>query len=389
MILSHRIQLDPTAAQAAYFARACGTARLVWNWALAEWNRLYAAGEKPRASTLKIAFNAVKYQQWPWMKEIHRDAHAQPFANLQRAFGAFFKKTARRPTFKKKGKARDSFYVANDKMGVDGLSVRLPVVGSVRLTEELRLTGKIMSATVSRECDRWFISVAVEVALPTPAAPLGAPIGIDLGLTTFAALSTGEKIEAPKPLRAAMRRLRRAARRVSRKVKGSQNRRRAVMRLSKVHRRIRNIRQDFLHKLTTRLAKTHSQIGIEDLHTKGMLKNHRLARSISDAAWSEFRRQLEYKTAMFGSELVVADRFFASSKTCSHCGSIAEKMPLSIREWTCADCGAVHDRDANAARNLVPNTGGLPGIHASAESLKSGAHRKRNYNGEGSLVLTP
>ena len=163
MILSHRIQLDPTVAQARYFARAAGTARFVWNQALAEWNRLYAAGEKPKAATLKVAFNATKYQRWPWMKGIHRDAHSQPFTNLQRAFSAFFKKTAKHPTFKKRGKARDSFYVANDKMSVDGFSVRLPVIGGVRLTEALRYAGKVMSATVSRECDRWFIAIAVDV----------------------------------------------------------------------------------------------------------------------------------------------------------------------------------------------------------------------------------
>lgn len=389
MILSHRIRLDPTVVQVQYFARATGTARFVWNWALAEWNRLYAAGEKPKASELRVAFNAIKYERWPWLTEIHRDAHAQPFANLQRAFVAFFKKTARRPTFKKKGKTRDSFYVANDKFAVDGFIVRLPVVGCVRMTEQLRFTGKVMSATVSRECDAWFIAIAVDVAHPEPTAPTGESVGVDLGLTTFATLSTGEKVEAPKPLRAAMRRLRRVSRWHSRKVKGSSNRRKASMRLAKVHRRVRNIRRDFIHKFTTRLAKTHSQIGIEDLNVKGMVANHHLARVISDVAWSETRRQLEYKTVWYGSGLMVFDRFYPSSKLCSHCGCVVEQLPLSVREWTCAECGAAHDRDGNAAENLKPTTGGLPERHACGERRGKGAHRSRNYNGGDLLVLSP
>ena len=389
MILAHRIQLDPTVAQACYFARACGTARFVYNWALAEWNRLYAAGEKPNGRDLRRLFNSLKYEQFTWLKDIHRDAHAQPFANLQWAFKAWWRGDAERPTFKKKGKVRDSFYVANDKFTVDGFAVRLPMIGSVRTTEQLRFTGKIMSATVSREADHWFISIAVNVATPKRGAPSGEPVGVDLGLTTFATLSTGEKIEAPKPLKAALRRLRRACRWHSRKVKGSANRAKAAVRLAKIHHRIKNIRQDFIHKFTTRLAKTHGQIGIEDLNVKGLLKNHRLARAISDVAWNETRRQLEYKIVLYGSTLTTFDRFYPSSKACSHCGCVAGKMPLSCREWTCAECGTVHDRDGNAAQNLKPIPAAC-GESTSGESARSkGARRTGNYNGEDSLVLTP
>ena len=349
MVRSHRIQLDPTAKQARYFLRACGAARFVWNWALAEWNRLYGFGEKPKAVEIKKAFNSIKYEQFPWLAEVHRDAHSQPFANLQKAFSRFFKKTANRPVPKKRGKSRDSFYVANDKLSIKEFNVKLPVIGTVRMTEQLRFSGKIMSATVSRECDRWFISISVDVPDKIFNVPDSA-VGIDLGLTTFATLSTGEKIEAPKPLRKASKKLKRSSRSHSRKKKGSKNRKKSALKLAKVHRRIKNIRKDFLHKLTTRLAKTHSHIGIEDLNVRGMVKNRKLSKAIMDASWSEFRRLLDYKAKT----VVVFDRFYPSSKTCSHCGSVSEKMPLSIRNWTCPDCGTQHDRDINAARNLQP-----------------------------------
>jgi putative transposase len=388
MIRSHKIQLDPTVKQARYFSRAAGTARFTWNWALAKWNELYKAGNKPKATELKKLFNSVKYDQFPWLKEIHRDAHSQPFANLQKAFVSFFKRLAKHPTFKKRGKSRDSFYVANDRFHLDGYRITLPVIGSVRMIEPLRFQGKITSAVVSREADRWFISIAVEVPFSTPIPPTGHSVGIDVGLHTFATLSTGEKVDSPKPLKEATKRLRRASRRHSRKQKGSSNRRKASTRLAKVHRSIRNIRKDFLHKLTTKLTKTHSQIGIEDLNVKGMVKNHKLAKAISDASWFEFRRQLTYKTVLYGSKLVVHDRFYPSSKACSRCGYIVEELPLSVREWNCPECGTEHDRDINAAKNLKPTTDGLSGSNASGEGCSKGLQRKRNYTVAHSQVLT-
>ena len=362
MTLTHRIQLDPTVKQRQYFAQAAGTARFVWNHALAAWNAQYEAGGKPKASVLKVQFNASKYERYPWMTGIHRDAHSQPFAALSNAFRNFFEGRSAHPKFKKKGKCRDVFYVANDKLRIDGRRVRLPIIGWVRVTEALRFAGKIQRATVSREADRWFIAITVHMPDAwTTVAPTGEPIGIDLGLTTFATLSTGEKIEAPKPLAQYLRKLKRLGRWHSRKQLKSRNRSKASMRLAKCHRRIRNIRQDLLHKLSTDLAKNHSEIGIEDLNVRGMLANHKLARRISDASWSEFVRQLTYKADLYGSKIVTAGRFFASSKTCSVCGTKADKMPLSVRTWTCTECGSVHDRDINAAINLKPNTAGSCG----------------------------
>ena len=367
MTLAHRMELDPTVKQREYFARAGGTAGLVWNGALARWNAEYEAGAKPKASDLKRRFNRVKYQQFPWLTNIHRDAHAQPFADLSKAFRNFFAGRARHPRFNKKGKCRDSYYIANDKFSVNGSSVRLPMIGSVRMTEALRFTGKIQSAMVNRDADRWFIAISVEIPDPKPSRPQGKPMGVDLGLPAFATLSTGQKIQAPKPLQRALRKLRRLGRWHSGKPLQSRNRAQASRKLARQHRRIRNIRNDFLQKLSTDLAKTHSAIGIEDLRVKGMLQNRRLALHLSDAAWSEFGRPWKYKTALYGSTLTVPDCWYASSKTCSAGGQKRSSLELSERSWSCEQCGTTHDRDVNAAINLKPDTAGYAEIHACGE----------------------
>jgi putative transposase len=233
MLLAHRIRLDPTPEQSDYFARAAGAARRVWNWALAEWQRQLAAGEKPNAMALKKQFNRIKYSDpgWldadgqPWLRAIHRDAHAQPFANLAKAWTGYFEQRragqpAHPPRFKKKGRCRDAFYLANDKFRLQGACAVLPKVGSVALCETLRWPGKILGASVSREAGHWFLSVQVEVAeQDARQRRTGNGIcGVDLGVSTAATLSSGEKIAAPLPLKAALRRLRIRSRRVSRKV---------------------------------------------------------------------------------------------------------------------------------------------------------------------------
>jgi putative transposase len=362
VILSHRIALDPTQEQEAYFRQACGTVRFVWNWALAEWDRQYIAGEKPTAAKLKKQFNAIKYEQFPWLRGIHRDAHAQPFANLQKAFSAFFKRTASRPTFKKRGKCRDSFYVANDKFRITTGAAILPIVGSVRLTEELRFSGKIMSATVSREADKWSISVQVDVGDYFKPRTADNITGVDLGVKTTATLSDGQAIQSPRPLKTNLKRLKRAQRRLSRRQKGSNNRNKQRRKVAKIHARIKHIRADFLHKLTTKLCRENQTVVVEDLSVRGMLKLRTLSRSIADLGFFEFRRQLEYKSKIYGTSLIVADRFFPSSKTCSSCGEIKEDLSLSDRVFYCQGCGLEVDRDRNAALNL--RTRGLRGIHA-------------------------
>ena len=367
MKLAHRIEIKPTVKQQKYFSQACGTARFTWNWALAEWNRQYAAGGKPKATDLKRQFNAIKYERFPWLKGIHRDAHAQPFAQI--AWRNFFEDRAEGPKFKKKGKCRDSFYVANDKFRIGANGISLPMVGEVKARERLRFNGEVQGAVVSRKADRSFISVTVETGEPDSDVPPAVPVGFDLGIGVFAKLSTGEDVFAPKPLKKAQAKLRRLNRRLARTQRASKNHSKAAMRLARQHRRVRNVRQDFLDKFTTKLAKNHTEICIEDLNVSGMAKNHSLALHIHDAAWGETRRQLEYKTVLYGSKLTVRDRFYASSKLCSACGWKHELLLLSDRVWTCLSCGTMHDRDHNAAINLVqPIPQAIAGIHASGET---------------------
>ena len=354
MNLSHRIALDLTVKQRRYCARAAGTARFVWNWALAEWDRKYREGGKPSGLGLKAAFNAVKYQAFPWMRDVHRDAHSQPFANLQKAFVAFFKGTAKRPTFKSKRRCRDSFYVANDKLRIDGKRVRLPVLGWVRMTEALRFTGKAMSATVSRTADRWFISFQVDVGDYRRERKGDGAVGVDLGLKHFATLSTGEQIDAPKPLKRFLRRLGLAQRSLSRRLPGSMNREKQRRKVAMIHARVAAIRNDFLHKLSTRLCENQAAIGVENLNVAGMMRNRRLSRAISDVGWGEFSRQLNYKGPIFGCQVTAADRWEPSSKRCHRCGTVKATLALSERTFYCESCGLVCDRDFNASMNLVP-----------------------------------
>jgi putative transposase len=388
MQLTHKIALCPTPEQADYFKRACGTARKAWNWALDEWNKQYAQGNKPNAMTLKKQFNAIKYRDpaWldengqPWLKTIHRDAHAQPFAYLGKAWKRYFTdlktgKPAHKPQFKKKGQCRDSFYVANDKFRVRGKTIRLPKVGLVAMTEPLRFEGKILGATVSRTADRWFVAIQVEVpdSVFHCRRTGNGIVGVDLGLKAAVTLSSGEAIAAPKPLKAALRRVRVRGRRISRKVEAakvaagfqphsrlprgtrlpvSNNRRKSAMTLARLHSRIANVRADFTHKLTTRLCRENQAVGIEDLHVQGMLSNERLARAISDVGFGMFRSQIEYKAKRYGVRLIVADRRYPSSRLCSVCGWKNEALTLSDRQWCCPQCGTRHDRDLNAALNL-------------------------------------
>jgi len=358
VILAHRIRMNPTAEQTAFFRRACGTTRFTFNWALAEWKRQYAAGEKPSAPKLKKQFNATYPVEFPWVGEVHRDAHSQPFVQVDKAFKAFFKKKAKYPKFKKKGRCKDSFYLANDKFRVEGEVAVLPKIGKVELTEALRFDGKIVSGTVSRDADRWFLSVQVE--LPAgyrhkhASKPKVRPVcGVDLGVTTLATLSTGEKVEGPKALKKSLGRLRLLSRQVSRKVKGSRNRGKAVVRLARQHRKVRCLRHDFTHKLTSKLCRENQAVVVEDLNVKGMTRNRCLSRALGDQGFGEIRRQLAYKVELFGCDLVVADRWFPSSKTCSDCGAKVTQLPLHVREWTCSGCGVIHDRDVNAAVNLA------------------------------------
>ncbi len=287
------------------------------------------------------------------MLEVTKNAPQMAIIQLGQAFQNFWAGRARYPTFRKKG-VHDRFTLTNDQFHIDGSRIRIPNLGWVRMRESLRFKAKILSATVSHVADKWFVSIAVDTQDDShlPQAENQGAVGVDFGVKALATLSTGETIPGPKPHKALLERLRRLSRSLSRKTKGSANRKKARAKLAKLHARIAAMRSDCLHKLTTDLARRFHTLGIEELNVRGMVKNRHLSRSIADMGFFEFRRQLEYKAAMRGGVVNVADRFYASSKTCAACGYKLDKLPLSVRAWTCPSCGATHDRDVNAAINL-------------------------------------
>ena len=352
MLRSHKIALDPNHQQATYFAKASGVARFAYNWGLAEWKRQYEADEKPTQASLRRQLNEIKREQFPWMLEVTKNAPQMALIHLGDAFQRFFRGDAKYPAFKKKG-IHDSFALTNDQFAVCDKRIRIPNLGWVRMREVLRFSGKIISATISRKADKWLVSITVDTEEMPPMCENQAIVGVDLGVNRLATLSDGTFVTGAKPHRILLNRLRRLSRTLSRKQKGSKNRAKAKLKLAKLHAKVANIRNDELHKLTTSLASQYGVVVIEDLNVKGMMANHRLARAVGDMGFHEFQRQLVYKTAMRGGQLIIADRWFASSKICSKCGTKQESMPLSIREWTCSECGTYHDRDLNAAKNLM------------------------------------
>lgn len=354
MILSHQIRLEPTFKQAQFLSRCAGTHRFAWNWALAESKRAYAeTGKSANLNDLKKAWNASKPD---WVYDVPKDCNQQPFTDLGKAYSCFFKglkgkRKVGHPRFKKKGQ-HDAFSVSNDKTRIDARGIYMPVLKKwIRLSEPLRFEGKVMSYRFSKRAGHWFVAVAVEAAHERRRIGDGV-VGVDLGIKSLAVTSAGEVFEAPKPLKAALSSLRRKQRVVSRREKGSNRRKKANLAVARLHYRISNVRKDFLHKTTTKLCRENQTIVLEHLSVKGMLKLRSLSRAISDVGLHEFRRQIEYKSKLYGTEVVIADRFFPSSKTCSSCGVVKAELSLSERSWVCMSCGTDHDRDLNAAKNL-------------------------------------
>ena len=358
------IRLDPTYRQKNAMARAAGCARFSFNWGLNEWGRQYRNGGKPNANKLKRQFNAVKDKLFPWIYESPKDANQEAFNDLGASFKNWFgwirgKRKGRKvgyPRFKKRGR-HDAFYLSNDKFSVHergqrGL-VRMSVIGTVRMQERLKLKGKNLSARAFRKADRWYIAIQVELDARVPHVHEHAIVGIDLGVKTAVVPSHGEPVDSPKPLKKALKQLSRANRRLSRRpTPGGQNRRKAKIQLAKCHERVANVRTNFLHQITTKIVRENQTVVIEDLNVQGMMRNHNLARAISDVGMGMFRQMVTYKASDYGSQIVVADRWFASSKRCSRCGHVKDVLFLSERVYRCDKCGLVIDRDKNAALNL-------------------------------------
>lgn len=379
MIRAHVIKLDPTCKQEVFFWRCAGTARKAYNWALEQWQKQYKSGLKPSEGPLRKQLNEIKNQEFPWMLETPKSVVQQAIKNLGTAYSNFFAscKGIRKgpkmapPTFKKKHKSQPSARLDNGPgtFSFDGKTVKLAKIGVVRIHEELRFEGKPLSAVVSHVGGRWWLSVQVEI--PEIPKTSGPAVGIDLGLKTALVLSDGTTFQAPSPLKNALKSLRRSNRRVSRRMKGSQNRKKAARILGRQHWKVAQIRKDWQHKTTTAIAKQYGIVGLEDLNVKGMLANHCLARAISDVGWAEIRRQLEYKAA----QVVLVDRWLPTSKTCSNCGRKKDELALSERIFHCDHCGFELDRDLNAAKNI--HTASCAGIHACGDGSSGPGHKTR------------
>ena len=354
---AYKYRFYPTPAQAQELARTFGCARKVWNMALnarttAWYQRQQRVGY---VQTSALLTEWKRSEDLAFLNEVSSVPLQQALRHLQGAFAAFWDKRARYPKFKSRKKSRASAeYTRSAFRYRDGhlWLAKMDAPLDIRWSRPLPGGAEPSTVTVSRDpAGRWFVSLLCECPIG-PLPPSGTTVGIDAGLTSLVTLSTGEKITNPRHERRDRARLALAQRRLSRKTKGSENRARARVKVARVHARITDRRRDYLHKLSTRLVRDNQAVVIEDLNVAGMLRNHSLARAISSAAWSDLRGMLEYKCDWYGRDLIVAGRWFPSSKTCSDCGHQIGALPLSIREWVCPACGVRHDRDTNAARNI-------------------------------------
>ncbi|MGW1071030.1 RNA-guided endonuclease InsQ/TnpB family protein [Streptomyces aureus] len=352
-----KFRFYPTDAQAAELARTFGCVRKVYNLALqARTVAWYQRRERVNYNATSAMLTAwKKTEELAYLSEVSSVPLQQCLRHLQGAFTSFFEGRAKYPRFKSLKKSRRSaeytssaFRYRDGNLTLAKMGEPLDIVWSRPLPESAQPS----TVTVSQDAaGRWFVSLLCDDTI-TPAPATTAAVGIDAGITSLATLSTGEKVTNPRHERRDRARLAKAQRELSRKEKGSANRAKAQVKVAKVHARIADRRRDHLHKLTTRLVRENQTVVIEDLSVRNMVKNGRLARAVSDAAWRELRTMLEYKCAWYRRELVVIDRWFPSSKLCGSCGTIRAKLPLNVREWTC-ECGMVHDRDANAAQNIL------------------------------------
>jgi len=353
---AYKYRFYPTDEQAQQLAQTFGCVRYVYNRALAERSRAWTQEQRrvTYADTSKMLTEWKRDPETLWLAEPSKDPLQAALRNLQGAFDKFWRKQTRYPQFKKRGRSKDSatyfsncFTYRNGQIKIAKQSQPLDIRWSRPLPEGAQPS----SVTVSKDsAGRYHISILVE-DLITEHEPINTTIGIDAGLASLYTLSTGEKITNPRHEKRDRQKLARAQKNLSRKQKGSNNRAKARLKVARIHARIADRRRDHLHKLSTRLIRENQVVMIEDLSVRNMVRNHSLARAISDAGWAQFRSMLEYKADWYGREVVAVDRFYPSSKTCSACGAINDSMPLEVRTWVCR-CGATHDRDINAAKNI-------------------------------------
>lgn len=376
MLEAVKVALDPTPRQERLLESHAGAARFAYNKGLAHVKDMLERGDKPEWSYYALrrwwnqakdalAVNPVTGE--PWWRENSKEAYNSGLESLADALKNFSKSRKGRrkgcrmgfPRFKSKDSGMRRFAYTTGSFGIidhDPYALKLPRIGRVHCMENVstRVDGaKVLRMSVSRHAGRWYASLTVEREdFPIPKSPRGGNVGIDLGVKELATLSDGTVIRNPHALKSNLRRLKLAQQTLNRRQKGSNRRRKARANVARLHARVANLRSDALGKATTMLAHAYADISIEDLNVAGMVKNHRLARSVQDAAFAEFRRQLTYKTARTGARLHVIDRWYPSSKTCSNCGTVKAKLSLSERVYHCEECGLAIDRDVNAAINI-------------------------------------
>ena len=356
---TYKFRLYPNQDQKQLFAKTFGSARAIWNMMLADKIAYYK-------ETGKTLYNTpAQYKKdFPWLKEVDSLALANVQLNLQKAYKNFFQSGFGFPKFKKK-RHRQSYKTNNQKGSItlENGAIKLPKIGWVRVKDHRQITGMIKSATVSMTATgKYYVSVLCESKI-LPLPKTGSNVGIDLGVSNFAILSTGEKIGNQRFLKQLSKKLAKeqkilsrralAAKKDGRKLTDSKNYQKQRLKVAKIHEKIANKRQDFLHKVSTEIVKNHDIICIEDLTSRNLMKNHKLAKAIGDASWSKFVRMLGYKADWYEKQVSKISRWYPSSQMCSDCGYADGKKPLHVREWTCGNCGSHHDRDINASINIL------------------------------------
>ena len=405
---SHRIALKPTPEQEALFGQHAGYARFAYNWAVSEFRAGLDVGEWLNERTLRPRWNKVKGVIAPWGSELSQNAAKYAIIDLGQAaegWGEYCRrvKAGQRPSRRvgfprfKRRKHEQGFRADNgpDTVKVDGKIVILPKIGQVATVEQLRFAGSIREVTVNRTADTWFACCCVEDGQEPPPVKDGPTIGVDVGVGTMATCSDGTTVENPRALANGLKQLRRLDKAIarSRNVHGRSNhsnrRERLYANRRRRHARVVNVRNDNHHKATTAIAKSAGRVVVETLNVAGMVRNRRLARAIADAGMSGFLAQLDYKCGWYGAEYVKADRWYASSKLCAHCGWKNDDLTLSDREWWCSGCGILNNRDANAAMNLANWPGLSFPVSGRGDHVSSASGGRWSAKRQTSLVSAP
>lgn len=349
IIRTHKIRLHPSPEQEVYFYKAAGTARYAYNWAVSQWR--VAEDNKPSAYQLKKQFNAQKPE---WAYEVTKCAAEGGFMDFGDALSRLYNGQNGEPQFKTRNRGHFSFYLANDKFSISGYWIRIPKLGLVNIAEKLRFHGKILKAQIRKHGKHWYACIVVEMP-DKVVEKKNTACGVDVGISHLATLSDGTIFNNLRPLKYNLQRLANLQRVLARKQKGSRNRERIKSKIRQLHQKICNIRDDVLHKMTTKIAKQYHTVALEDLNVKGMTKNHCLAQALQDSALGRLHELLEGKVTDRKGIIVKVNRFFPSSKLCScpDCDGKRDNLTLSDRVYHCQHCGLILDRDHNAARNIL------------------------------------